>query len=152
MSKAQDNHIDTSRQFTIIYLPSYYKEEGVIFSKEYIAGIEMDNLQSRYTPTKDDIIAAEEIFKNKFNDIRQTDIDTKKKFCHWVRQYIGLVDTNGNKNIIVQLVDNTKPRKTNRLLGKNWETVFVVMLSDNFYSISTRLRINIDTGEMSNKL
>ena len=76
----------------------------------------------------------------------------KKLFCHWVRQYVGFIDSNGNKNIIVQFIDNTKPRKINRLLGKNWEDVFIIMLADSFYKVSTIIRINIDTGEMSDKL
>lgn len=152
MSRAQDNNTDTSGQFIIIHLPTYYKEEGVIFRKDYVVGIEMRNSQSRYTPTKDDITKAEEIFNDKYNEMGKTDIDTKKNFCHWIRQYVGLIDSNGNKNIIVQLIDNTKPKKINQLLGKNWETVFVLMLSDNFYAVSKRFKINIDAGDISDKL
>jgi hypothetical protein len=152
MSKAQDNNIDTSHQFTVVHLPDYYKEQGVIFAKDYLVGIEMRNLQSRYTPTRDDIINAEKIFNDKYNEIQKANVDTKTFFCHWVRQYVGLIDINGNKNIVVQLVNNTKPRKINRLLGKNWETAFVIMLSDDFYRVSARFRVNIDTAEISDKL
>lgn len=152
MSSAQDNNIDTSRQYNIIHLPAYYKEKGVIFSKDYVVGIDMRNLQSRYTPTKDDVIKAEKIFNDKYNEVQKTNIDTKTFFCHWVRQYVGLIDTKGNKNVIVQLIDNTKPRKINKLLGRGWETVFEIMLADSFYSVSTRFRINIDTDELSEKL
>jgi hypothetical protein len=151
-SKAQDINIDTSLQFSVISLPSYYNEKGIVFSKDYVVGIEIRNLKFRYTPTKNDIIKAENIFIDKYNEIRKVNVDVKTYFCHWVRQYIGLVDASGNENIIVQLIDNTKPRKINRLLGKDWETVFVTMLSDNFYSVSTRVRINLNTGEMSEKL
>lgn len=152
MSRAQSTNIDRSHDYTVIHLPAYYKEKGVIFSKDYLVGIEMRKLQSRYTPTKEDIIRAEKIFSNKYNEVQKSNVDTKTFFCLWVRQYVGLIDINGNKNIIVQLIDNTRPRKVNRLLGKNWETVFVIMLSDDFYKISTRFRINIDTGEMSDQL
>lgn len=152
MSKAQGNNVDASHQFSVVYLPEYYKEKGIIFSEDYGVGIEMRNLQSRYTPTKDDIIKAEKIFQNKYNEIRKANVDTKKFFCRWVRQYVGLIDINGTKNIVVQLVENTKPRKINRLLGKGWETVFVVMLTDDFYKVSTRYRVNIDTEEISENL
>lgn len=152
MSTAQSTNIDTLHLYTVIRLPAYYKEKGVIFSKDYLVGIEMRKLQSRYTPTKEDIIRAEKIFSDKYNEIQKSNVDTKTFFCAWVRQYVGLIDTNGNKNIIVQLIDNARPRKVNRLLGKNWETVFIIMLSDSFYSISKRFRINIDTGEMSDNL
>jgi hypothetical protein len=152
MSEAQNNNIGTSHQFAIIHLPSYYKEKGVIFSKEYSVGIEMRNLQSRYTPSMDDIIKAEEILAKEYNAVENTNINTKTFFCHWVRQYVGLIDVSGKKNIIVQFINNAKPRRVNRLLGKGWETTFVIMLSDDFYKISTRFRINIDTGEMSDQL
>lgn len=152
MSKAQNNNIDTSHQFTVIYLPDYYKEKGVIFNKDYTVGIEMRNLQYRYTPTKDDVIKAEKILNDKYNEIRKTNVDTKTFFCHWVRQYVGLIDINGNKNIIVQLVDNTKPRKINRQLGKGWETSFVIYFADPYPGLGIPFRINIDTGEISDQL
>ena len=152
MSKAQSNDIDTSHQFSVIQLPDYYREKGVVFNKDYVVGIEMRNIQSRYTPTKDDIIKTETIFTEKYCDIGNANVDTKAFFCFWVRQYLGLLDINGNKNIIVQLVNNTKPRKINRLLGKNWETIFATMLSDDFYKVSIRFRVNIDAAEISDKL
>ncbi|ATL49593.1 hypothetical protein COR50_21780 [Chitinophaga caeni] len=152
MSKAQDSSLDSSHQFTVIHLPAYYNEKGVVFNKDYVVGIEMRNLQSRYTPTKDDIIKAEKIFNNKYNEIRKTNVDTKTFFCRWVRQYVGLIDNNGNKNIIVQLVDNTKPRIINRLFGKGWETSFVIYFADPYPGLGIPFRINIDTGEMSDQL
>lgn len=152
ISKSQDNHNDMSHLFTVINLPEYFKEMGVIFSKDYVIGIEMQNFQSRYTPTKDDIVKAEKILGEKYNEIRTKNIDAKAFFCHWVRQYVGLIDINGNKNVIVQLIDNKKPRKINRLLGKEWEFDFVTMLSDDFYRVSTRFRINLDTRGISDKL
>lgn len=151
MSKAQ-NDIDTSHQFSIIYLPSYYKEKGVVFNEDYVVGVEMRNFKFRYTPTKDDIVKAEKIFDQKHNETQKATVDTKIFFCHWVRQYVGFIDTNGDKNILMQLIDNTKARRINRLLGKNWETVFTIMLSDSFYNVSKRVRINIDTSEISDKL
>lgn len=146
------NNIDTIKQINIVHLSGYYKEKGVIFNKDYVVGIDMKQLQSRYTPTMDDITKEEEIFNKKYNELQKKNVDTKKFFCHWVRQYVGFIDSNGNKNIIVQLIDNTKPRKINRLLGKDWEDVFIIMLADSFYKVSTRFRINIDTGEMTTEL
>lgn len=152
ISNAQHNNIKASNQFIVIQLPDYYKENGVVFNKDYVVGIEIKNLQSRFTPTKEDIIKTEHIFTQKYSDIGNANVDTKAFFCCWVRQYIGLIDINGNKNIIVQLVNNTKPRKINRLIGKNWETIFVTMLSDDFYKASKRFRLNIDTAEISDIL
>lgn len=150
--KAQNNIADTVKQFNIVYLPNYYKAKGIIFSKDYKVGIEMKSKKYRYIPTKEDLIKAEEIFNKQYNQLQKTNVDTKKIFCHWVRQYVGVVDSNGNKNIIVQLINNSKPRKIKHLLGKDWERIFIIMLADSFYSVSTRFKINIDTGEMTTEL
>ncbi|WP_343673617.1 hypothetical protein [Chitinophaga sp.] len=144
--------IDTVKQFEIVELPGYYKEKGIIFNEEYLVGIDMKDKKYRFTPTVEDIKNVEEIFIKQYNQVQQTNIDTKDFFCHWVRQYVGFIDNNGKKNIILQLINNKRPGKINRLLGRGWETNFVVMLSDDFYAVSTCYRVNIDTGEMTTSL
>jgi hypothetical protein len=151
-NKAQNSNLDTSHQFNIVHLPIYYKAKGIIFSKDYKVGIEMSNEKSRYSPSIEDISKLEEIFSKKYNEAQKSNVNTKYFFRHWVRQYIGLIDYNGNKNIIVQLINNTKPHKVCRLLGKKWEEIFVIILADSFYAISTRFRINIDTEEVTTEL
>ena len=151
-AQTKKNINSTNKKCAIVYLPNYYKEKGVIFDKDYVVGIDMRTLKYRYTPTIDDVTKAEEIFSKQYNQLQGKDVDVKKFFCHWVRQYVGLVDSSGNKNIIVQLINNAKPRKINRLLGKDWETDFVIMLSDSFYDVSTIFRINIDTDQITTEL
>ncbi len=148
-AKAQNNNADTGKKVNIVYLPDYYKGKGIVFSGDYAVGIDMTNKRYRYTPSKEDISKAEEIFSTQYNQLQQTNINVKDFFCCWVRQYIGLVDSNGNKNIIVQLVNNKNPMKIRRLLGKDWEKVFTIMLADSFYAVSNRFRINIDKVEMA---
>jgi hypothetical protein len=148
---AQDN-FDTSRQFNIVHLPEYYKEEGIVFNKSYKIAVDITNIQSRYSPTESDIKKAEEIFMKKYNGIQKDSINVSSYFASWVRQYVGVIDKNNNKNLIVQLINNKNRNKTNRLLGKGWEDNFVIMLADSFYSISKRFKINIDTGEISTEL
>jgi hypothetical protein len=152
MSKAQKYEIDSSHRCSVVHVKDYYDEKGVIFEKDYRVGIEMQNLQTRYTPKIEDIKKAEKIFGNKYNGIVSANSNPKTSFYHWVRQYIGLIDSAGNRNIVMQLINNTKPRRVRRILGKGWETTFVIILSDDFYRISKRLRINIDTGEMTDQL
>lgn len=149
--KAQYN-TSTTKKNDVVYIPKYYKEKGVIFSEDYVVSIDITQLKNRYTPTIEDIDKLEDIFSKKYNEIQKTNFDTKDFFCHWVRQYVGFIDSSGNKNIIVQLINNTKPRKINKLLGKNWEDAFVIMLADSFYKVSTIFRINIDTNGMVTKL
>jgi hypothetical protein len=112
----------------------------------------MVNLKHRYTPTIDDVTKTEEIFNNKYNELQGKNVDVKKFFRCWVRQYVGLTDSSGNRNIIVQLIENKKPQKINKLLGKNWETDFVIYFSDPHPSLGILFRINIDTGQMTTQL
>jgi len=150
--RAQGNSSDTARRFMIMYHPEYYKEKGIIFYKDYAVGILMHDLQYRYTPTDEDTRKADKLFNEQFNQVQKANLNTKEHFYCWARQYVGLVDKAGHKNIIVQLINNGKPRKVNRLLGKGWQEGFVIMLSDEFYAISTIFKINIDTGEMTTEL
>ena len=148
---AQDN-FDTSRQFNIVHLPKYYKERGIVFNKAYKIAIDIKNIQCRYSPTENDIKMAEEKFMKKYNMIQKDSINVFSYFSSWVRQYVGVIDKNNTKNIIVQLINNKNRNKTNRLLGAGWEDDFVIMLADSFYSISKRFKINIDTGEIYTEL
>jgi hypothetical protein len=150
--KSQKVVQEAPQHTTVLYLPTYYREAGIIFHKEYAAGIEMKDLQYRYTPSKEDIMQTERIFQQQYHIVEKKSLDTKVYFDKWVRQYVGLVDKEGNKNIIVQLVNNTDRKKIDKLLGKDWRNTFIVMLSDSFYQVSTRFRINLDKNEMSTNL
>ena len=140
------------KNYEEVYLPDYYKEVGVIFNKYYTVGIKMSNFQSRYTPTIDDVKKMEEIFYKNYNDVQKENVDTKVFFRHWIRQYFGLIDISGDKNIIVQLIDNTTPRKLNHKLGKHWETDFLIYFSDPNPGRGILFKININTGEMTKEL
>lgn len=144
--------IDTAKKFTLISLPKFYKEKGIIFDESYAIGIEVREIKNRYTPTIGDILIAESIFYKKYPLTLSEGKNTKSYFKRWVRQYVGLMDVYGHKNIVIQLIDNRKPKSINRLLGKGWEVDFVIMLSDSLYKVSKRFRINIQTGEMSDQL
>jgi hypothetical protein len=152
IGNAQESTRVASQKFTVVSLPVFYKEKGVIFDNDYVVGIEMHDMRSRFTPSTNDITKAEGIFIDKYNEVQKANVDTKSYFFHWVRQYVGVIDKNNTKNIIVQLINNKKRIKTNHLLGKGWEDNFVIMLADSFYSISKRFKINIDTGEMYTEL
>lgn len=144
--------VSESSLYQIIRLPQYYDEIGVLFYKDYQVPIAISNIKERYTPSADDIQKAESILIEKFNLIRNQQYNVKKHLSKNVRHYIGLINNRGEKNIIVQLIDNSKKSKVRRLLGKGWETNFQVALNDEFYSIAQIFRINIDTGEISTQL
>ena len=152
IGNAQEITKVASQKFTVVFLPEFYKEKGIIFDNDYVVGIEMHDMQSRFTPSTNDITKAERIFIDKYNEVQKANVDTKSYFSHWVRQYVGLIDSNGNKNIIVQFIDNTKKRKLVRKLGKNWETSFVIYFADPYPGLGIIFKINIDKGNMTTSL
>jgi hypothetical protein len=142
-------HSQPQRLINIEYLPQYYKERGILFSKDYDPHIVIKNLKYRYTPTVEDIRDAELILVKKYDSLENSTVDVKTFYSKWVRHYIGFVDSNDNKNIIVQLINNSNRKKVKKLLGDNWEDRFIGMYSDSFYKISIILRININERSIS---
>lgn len=75
----------------------------------------------------------------------------KKRFWKYNRQYIGYIDGNGDKNILIHLLDFSNPRKAKKYFGKDWQTGFV-----SFYSESIKLsvytyRVNLTQSKLLNK-
>ena len=121
---------DTSKGINVIFLPDYYKQKGIVFTKEYDLKIDLGNIKERFTPSVDEIKKAEDIFFRDYPTVTKQTIDTKKYFCNYLRQYVGYIDSSGNKNLMMQLIDNSKPKKMRRILGRDWETRYIVYLSD----------------------
>ena len=122
---------DSTKGVTVIYLPEYYKQKGVVFTEDYDLKIDLGDIRERYTPSIDEIKNAELIFFRDYATVTKQSINTKEYFCNYLRQYVGYIDNKGSKKLMMQLIDNSKPRKMKRLLGKNWENKYVVYLSDN---------------------
>lgn len=151
-SKSQYVKQDTINNYILFRLPEYYKQNGVIFYKTYPIGIDLKNMAERYSPNIEDVKLAEEIFNKRYNDFIDKGIDVKTYFANYVRQYIGYIDKNGKKNIIIQLIDNSRPRKVKKMFSKDWQTHFVSRLSDDFYAISRIFRVNLEANEISTVL
>lgn len=140
---------DTSKKVQIILLSDYYKQEGVIFSKEADVRLDLHNAKERYTPSVDDIKKAEDIFFKDYNSFTKQNINTKKVFCNYLRQYVGFIDNNGDKKIVMQLIDNSKPKKMKRLLGENWEKNYLLYFSDKIIYSYIVLTVNLTKEQIT---
>lgn len=85
--------------------------EGYIFSKEsLITPIHFEDSKERYSPTKEDIIQAEEIIKSELkntNDLMNQSGECPNIHTHlgkYKRQYIGYINTAGDKVIWVNFL------------------------------------------------
>ena len=121
---------DTPKGINVITLPDYYKQKGIVFTEAYDLKIDIGNIKKRFTPSIDEIKKAEDIFFRDYAVVTKQNIDTKKYFYNYLRQYVGYIDCFGNKNLMMQIIDNSKPGKMHRILGKNWEKRYMVYLSD----------------------
>lgn len=97
---------------------SIYSECGVIFPASYNLSIEISGLVKRFTPTIEGVKAAEQIFITQFKDLDHSKsnfpkafqiTNTKDYFRRFIRQYIGYEDVRGNRNILIDLIDNSRP-------------------------------------------
>jgi hypothetical protein len=75
---------DAPKSYTERRLPGFYKWKGVIFNKDYVVGIEMEDMLYKYTSGIEDIKAAEEIFNKQYNGVQDTNVGTKLFFSCWV--------------------------------------------------------------------
>lgn len=110
------------------------------------------NTMSRYTPTIDEVRTAEKIFRSEYNKVTGDATDPGVYYAKFVRQYVGYIAPNGEKKVLIQLVNNKKPRKTNQVLGKGWSDHFVRVTSNDIVAIMAFFVANLDSGKLSTDL
>jgi hypothetical protein len=148
----QDNtgeHAPTSR---IIRLDNFYSCYGVVFDSVCSLPIEIRNMKNRFNPIDSEIILAELVFLAQFNKANQSNASTlgtkilpdpKSYFSKFNRQYLGFIDSNGNKNLIIHLFDYSNKHIVNKFLGDSWKNKFVIFFSENMPFDILTYRINI---------
>jgi hypothetical protein len=120
---------DSTRQYDTIHLKSYYSQVGVLFKKDYDARLGYQNVKGHFTPSREDAIRAEEIFARDYPTITGKNINVRTFYNSYVRQYVGYIDTAGNRILRILLTDNSKPEKVRRVFGENWERRFTIYAS-----------------------
>ena len=132
------NHRSFSQYIALINIDSLYHERGVIFSNEYVLALEIEKLERRFTPDIQSIAKAENLFLNNYNLANQSNpaganikfIESPKNYFRcFVRQYVGYYDKNGDINILIHLIDNSRPKKTRKVLGDKWKENFVIFFA-----------------------
>lgn len=130
-----------------------FKYDGIVFDSSYSPRILIKALNKRYNPDTSDIFFAERIFIEKYATFsRKFDLQVKNHFYKYVRQYLGYIDNNGDKNIIINLIDNTNRWRTNRILGKGWKEHFVIYFSEERILKNISVRVNLSKQELFNDL
>lgn len=118
--------------YTIIQLPTFIKGKdfsGYIFNAEHFVLLSIDNQNKRFTPTEADVIQTEKLIKNQINCLNkellnQSDGCPKihKNLKKYIRQYVGYIDSDGNKIIWVNFI--WKNEVSNEKLKEDFIQVF----------------------------
>jgi hypothetical protein len=135
----------------------FYDKCGVIFEASYDPGIIIRQFSKRFTPTFSDIIMAENLFLERYNQDIVNDpnykgfedsTDVRSKYANYSRQYVGYIDINGQKNIIIQFLNFDIKEDEKKKYFPNWEKWFING-SGGFYEINIRIfLINIDSKSL----
>ncbi|KAA5536547.1 hypothetical protein F0919_02445 [Taibaiella lutea] len=138
------------------YNPKHFKGYSIVFTKEYKANFLLREFKEQFTPAKKEIDSAEAIF------MRRYDVDINKKeayistnnpvkfFKYYLRQYMGLINLNDEKVILIKMLNVPKPRrKTIEEHYENWESKYVLGTGDFYERNTVPFLVNLTTGEIS---
>lgn len=135
--------------------PKHFKGYSIAFTKEYKANISIQEFKGQFTPTKENIDSAEAIFIQRYEaDINQKEAyimthDPVKFYRYYKRQYMGLIAQNGDKLILMQMLNVPKPRKKNlEDYYENWENVYILGTGDFYERNTVPFIVNLTTGEL----
>lgn len=130
---------------------------GVIFDSTYKVPIVIRDIAGRFTPNETDITAAEKLLITQYNAANQetesrkgTPVinDVKKYFWKFNRQYIGVIDKAGDKNLIIHLFDYSNKRVVEKQVGESWKTNFLIVFAENLPFQIVTYRVNINEGKL----
>lgn len=134
-----------------VELNNYYKYSGNIFKAEYRPWFEISESKERYTPSEDDIIKAENIFLNTYNEKDDKQLvnfkegkSYKRKYYKWRRNYLGYLDGDGNKVIIIHLINFTHRKKASAKY-EEWGKEIIIGYGEWFEKNQLITYINITT-------
>lgn len=113
----------------------------VIFKQDYPLPFKV-NAQSRYTPTLIELKNAEDLLMKSIDHLS----DSQLKKCK--RQYIGYIDSNGDKILTINLLRHLGKGK-NRLYYGDWNKEFVLGFGDIYERNTFGRRINLTKMEIS---
>ena len=125
----------------------YIKEkkiEGYIFPKEYTPVlVYFDDAKERYSPTKEDVLKAEQLVKEQLINLNRPLVNQGGKcpiihnsLSKYLRQYIGYVDQNGDRILWINYIIR-KDKDQSSKLGK--DVIMVLDGCSNYWNVKANL-------------
>ena len=131
----------------------FFKGETVVFTENYHPHIKLPLNTILFTPDSNELIKAEHILASQYN-IYMKKIGLKeeknvvKKFYGYKRQYLGFIDRNGTKRIIIKLLNFKRCKKPEENYP-NWESEYLVGFGE-YYEKNTRAYVvNLMSASLS---
>lgn len=131
----------------------YYKGKGVIFPKSYTPSVAPEGVYGRFTPSLEIVQQAERILVSQYNKLlssfenfEKVD-DVQKEFKNYNRQYLGLIDSIGNKIILVHLMNFSNRNKSKKYF-KNWDKDFIIGLGGFYDENAFVLFVDLENEEL----
>jgi len=122
--------------------------DGYIFPKEYVGIIPLDSVKEKYTPSKEDILNAENILEEQLAFLNKKLINqgngcpiVHKKLKKYKRQYIGLINENGEKVVWINFIW----AKKEGVLTKWDKEVIIVLDGCSYY---WNVKVNLDKQKL----
>lgn len=126
-----------------------FKGTAIVFTKEYKPTIQLPANVQLFTPSEEEIEKSELVLEQRYNkdlidvDWYKIEKNVKRKYWKYNRQYLGYVDQNGYRNIIVNLL-NFKCKKKAEKQFKGWREFFFLGFGEYYEKNTVRFVTNID--------
>lgn len=116
--------------------------EGYIFPKEYMMEVPFENMKERFTPTYQDVILVESIVKEQLVVINSSRLNQiggnpviHKELRIYKRQYVGYIDTNGDRIVWINFI-------WKREIPKTWNKDILIVLDGGSYFWNLKVLLN----------
>ena len=128
-----------------------FKGKAIVFKENYKPPIKLPPNIEMFSPSDEEINLAELLIFERYD----TDINwskktknVKKKYWKYNRQYLGYIDSQGNKKIVINLL-NFKCKKKALEQFEGWEKGFFVGFGEYYEKNSLRLVADLTSKKIS---
>lgn len=154
---AQDLAVEYVGDSSIVKLKDYYKGYGKIFNKSYDIASTLDDYKCSFTPTINQIVQAEKMLISGYNKVHEDDArftnsdltvkNPRKHLNHYYRQYIGLINNENQKVILIHLMNFKNGRKARKFF-RDWDKRFSIGVGDFYDKNQKTFELNLDTENL----
>jgi hypothetical protein len=134
-------------QTKIISLPNYYKGKGVIFNKDYKSLLKIDNYSKSFTPLLKEVSIVEDVFLNQIKTKKSFKKSVKKEFCNYYRQYLGYINKNNEKIIVVNMLNFRRKSKAKKNF-EDWDKEFILGFGEFYEENQFLYKVNLSKKDL----